>query len=178
MTTQLLFNDLLVSGVVRLLPGDTPLGTAQPHEPCTMTLRLRRAGLELKAAPDLNAAKIVDRGKGIQVRTESSFVEPHFLSVHAYGCKLDKWAREGWFEFPASRRFSRMEEDSPAEIRIISLGEEPELYEHDDNEVYKKRILGYTTNSDKLAAVLNVKKQFTQQANAVFQVNIVKSWFY
>lgn len=172
MTTHLLFNDLLVSGVVRLLPGDSPVGpdSPQPHEHCTMTLRLRRAGLDLKAAPDLNAAKIVDRGRGIQVRTESSFVEPHFLSVHAYGCKLDKWAREGWFEFPPYRRISRVEDENPAEIRIISLGQEPELYEHDDNEAHKKRILGYTSNKEKLAAVLQVKNQFAQQANAVFQV--------
>lgn len=104
MRTNLLFSDLLVSGVVRLLPGDLPMGSPQgisPPEHCTMTLRLRRAGLELRAAPHLSGGpKIAGRGTGIQVRTESNFVDPHFLSVHAYGCKLDQWARNGWFDFP------------------------------------------------------------------------------
>jgi len=101
MKTQLLFNDLLVSGIVRLLPGDLPYGAGpqEPPEHCTMTLRLRKAALDLKAAPDLGLGPKISTSsaKGIQVRTESNFIDPHFLSVHAYGCKLDKWARDGWF---------------------------------------------------------------------------------
>lgn len=101
MRTHLLFSDLLVSGLVRLVPGEFPVGGELPpsSEPCTMTLRLRRAGLDLRAAPELpGGAKGDEPYRGLQVRTESNFVDPHFLSVHAYGCKLDQWAKEGWLD--------------------------------------------------------------------------------
>lgn len=52
-----------------------------------MTLRLRRAGIEFYTSP-------VARGRGqMRIRTESSFLEPRFASIYAYGChptRLDK----------------------------------------------------------------------------------------
>lgn len=75
----------------------------------------------------------------------------------------------------SSRRSSRMNDEQP-EVRIISLGQEPELVDYsskEDDEMHRQRILSYKTPSEKLAAVLNVKQQFAQQANAVFQVTNV-----
>lgn len=66
--------------------------------------------------------------------------------------------------------------DEQPEVRIISLGQEPELVDYsskEDDEMHRQRILSYRTPSEKLAAVLNVKQQFAQQANAVFQVTNV-----
>ncbi|XP_015595464.1 uncharacterized protein LOC107267836 [Cephus cinctus] len=83
--TRLVFNDLSVSGLVSLLPRDyrAPI----PAESCRMTLRLRRAGIEFYTSP-------IARGRGqMRIRTESSFLEPRFASIYAYGCRptrLDK----------------------------------------------------------------------------------------
>lgn len=60
-----------------------------------MTLRLRRAGIDFFTSP-------IARGRGqMRIRTESSFLEPRFASIYAYGCRptrggkqikrLDKW---------------------------------------------------------------------------------------
>ena len=60
-----------------------------------MTLRLRRAGIEFYTSP-------IARGRGtMRIRTESSFMEPRFASIYAYGCsptrvdkqikRQDKW---------------------------------------------------------------------------------------
>lgn len=84
-TTQILFNDLTVSGAVKLFDENVVLKNPvrpEPSEFCSMTLRLRRAGLGINAFPTR------ERSKGIEVRTEARFVDPNFLSVHAYGCKL------------------------------------------------------------------------------------------
>ena len=92
--TRVMFNDLSVSGIVSLLPRDyrTPI-TA---ESCRMTLRLRRAGIEFYTSPIARA-----RGQ-MRIRTESSFLEPRFASIYAYGCRptrvdkqikrYDKWS--------------------------------------------------------------------------------------
>ncbi|KAL0270872.1 UNVERIFIED_CONTAM: hypothetical protein PYX00_008144 [Menopon gallinae] len=87
LVAQLLFNDLAVTGNVRLFEENSVLknpGQQVPAEFCSMTVRLKRAGLGLNAIPARG------RSKGIEVRTEARFVDPNFLSVHAYGCKLDK----------------------------------------------------------------------------------------
>ncbi|XP_003493986.1 uncharacterized protein LOC100744509 [Bombus impatiens] len=83
--TRVMFNDLSVSGIVSLMPRDhqPPI----PAESCTMTLRLRRAGVDFLTSP-------IARGRGqMRIRTESSFLEPRFASIYAYGCRptrLDK----------------------------------------------------------------------------------------
>ncbi|XP_012271548.1 uncharacterized protein LOC105694961 [Orussus abietinus] len=83
--TRLIFNDLSVSGLVSMLPRD--FHVPMPAESCRMTLRLRRAGMEFYTSP-------IARGKGqMRIRTESSFLEPRFVSIYAYGCRptrLDK----------------------------------------------------------------------------------------
>lgn len=87
LVAQLLFNDLAVSGNVRLFEENSVLknpGHQVPKEFCTMTVRLKRAGLGLNAFPARG------RSRGIEVRTEARFMDPNFLSVHAYGCKLDR----------------------------------------------------------------------------------------
>ncbi|XP_078035033.1 uncharacterized protein LOC144469036 isoform X2 [Augochlora pura] len=83
--TRVMFNDLSVSGLVSLMPRDQqpPI----PAESCRMSLRLRRAGIDFLTSP-------IARGRGqMRIRTESSFLEPRFASIYAYGChtkRLDK----------------------------------------------------------------------------------------
>ncbi|XP_012216506.1 uncharacterized protein [Linepithema humile] len=91
--TRVVFNDLSVSGIVSLIPRDHhALNLA---ESCRMTLRLRRAGIDFLTSP-------IARGRGqMRIRTESSFLEPRFASIYAYGChptrfdkqikRQDKW---------------------------------------------------------------------------------------
>ncbi|XP_043464036.1 uncharacterized protein LOC122499649 isoform X2 [Leptopilina heterotoma] len=77
--TRVLFNDLSVSGLVSLVPRDYQAHF--PSESCRMTLRLRRAGIEFYTSP-------IARGRGtMRIRTESSFMEPRFASIYAYGCR-------------------------------------------------------------------------------------------
>ncbi|XP_051173545.1 uncharacterized protein LOC127289584 isoform X2 [Leptopilina boulardi] len=77
--TRVLFNDLSVSGLVSLVPRD--YRAHFPSESCRMTLRLRRAGIEFYTSP-------IARGRGtMRIRTESSFMEPRFASIYAYGCR-------------------------------------------------------------------------------------------
>ncbi|CAL7933398.1 unnamed protein product [Xylocopa violacea] len=83
--TRVMFNDLSVSGIISLMPQEhqPPI----PPESCRMTLRLRRAGVDFLTNP-------IARGRGqMRIRTESSFLEPRFASIYAYGChpmRLDK----------------------------------------------------------------------------------------
>ncbi|XP_033214729.1 uncharacterized protein LOC117171482 [Belonocnema kinseyi] len=77
--TRVVFNDLSVSGLVSLVPRDYRANF--PSESCRMTLRLRRAGIEFYTSP-------IARGRGtMRIRTESSFMEPRFASIYAYGCR-------------------------------------------------------------------------------------------
>lgn len=46
-----------------------------------MTFRLRRASLNLNAAPKRPVRQ------PLEVATSASFTEPHFFSVYAYGCR-------------------------------------------------------------------------------------------
>lgn len=66
-----------------------------PAESCKMTLRLKRAGIDFVTIS-------IARGHGqMRIRTESSFLEPRFASIYAYGChptrlekqikRQDKW---------------------------------------------------------------------------------------
>ncbi|KAH0953117.1 hypothetical protein HN011_004688 [Eciton burchellii] len=83
--TRVVFNDLAVSGIVSLMPRDHR--ALIPAESCKMMLRLRRAGIDFLTSP-------ISRGRGqMRIRTESSFLEPKFSSIYAYGCRptrLDK----------------------------------------------------------------------------------------
>ncbi|KAG5870137.1 hypothetical protein JTB14_029506 [Gonioctena quinquepunctata] len=81
--TRLLFNDLTISGKVNLFSdaelqrGHEKLDT---QDSCNMILRLRRAGIWFHTEP-------IRRERGyVNVRTDSHFVEPGFISVYAYGC--------------------------------------------------------------------------------------------
>ncbi|XP_011860454.1 PREDICTED: uncharacterized protein LOC105557745 [Vollenhovia emeryi] len=77
--TRVVFNDLSVSGMVSLIPRDRRALIAA--ESCRMTLRLRRAGIDFVTSP-------IARGRGqMRIRTESSFLEPRFASIYAYGCR-------------------------------------------------------------------------------------------
>ena len=86
MTAKILFNDLTVSGTVQLLDDTQTLKSSLhsiPREFCKMSLRLQRAGLGINAFPTKA------RSRRLDVRTEARFLDPKFLSVHAYGCKLN-----------------------------------------------------------------------------------------
>lgn len=92
--TRVMFNDLSVSGVISLQPRDYRIPV--PAESCRMSLRLRRSGIEFYTSPIARA-----RGQ-MRIRTESSFLEPRFASIYAYGCRAtrvdkqikrhDRWA--------------------------------------------------------------------------------------
>ncbi|XP_015438960.1 PREDICTED: uncharacterized protein LOC107193934 [Dufourea novaeangliae] len=98
--TRVMFNDLSVSGMVSLTPRDRqpPI----PAESCRMSLRLRRAGIDFVTSP-------IARGRGqMRIRTESSFLEPRFASIYAYGCqtrRLDKQIKrqDKWPPFNPTR---------------------------------------------------------------------------
>ncbi|EZA61450.1 hypothetical protein X777_07783 [Ooceraea biroi] len=83
--TRVVFNDLAVAGTVSLMPRNHR--ALIPAESCKMMLRLRRAGIDFLTSP-------IARGRGqMRIRTESSFLEPKFSSIYAYGCRptrLDK----------------------------------------------------------------------------------------
>ncbi|CAB0033023.1 unnamed protein product [Trichogramma brassicae] len=91
--TRVAFNELAVTGLVQLVAHDlaasSPISRQQQPEPrlllpaesCRMSLRLRRAGMEFYTSP-------IARGRGqMRIRTESSFLEPRFASIYAYGCR-------------------------------------------------------------------------------------------
>ncbi|XP_066597388.1 uncharacterized protein [Prorops nasuta] len=78
--TRVVFNDLVVSGLVSM-HARSPKAGSVAAESCRMTLRLRRAGIEFLTSP-------IARGRGqMRIRTESSFLEPRFASIYAYGCR-------------------------------------------------------------------------------------------
>ncbi|XP_046814771.1 uncharacterized protein LOC124422420 [Vespa crabro] len=92
--TRVTFNDLSVSGTVSLLMREERRSHI-PLESCRMTLRLRQAGIDIFTGTIARA-----RGQ-MRIRTESSFLEPRFASLYAYGChpnrhdkqlkRQDKW---------------------------------------------------------------------------------------
>ncbi|XP_019881185.1 uncharacterized protein LOC109609013 [Aethina tumida] len=82
--TRLLFNDLTISGRVNLFNEEElqrePV-TPNPDDACNMVLRLRKAGIRFHTEP-------IRRERGqFNVRTDSHFLEPGFISVYAYGCE-------------------------------------------------------------------------------------------
>ncbi|ERL86835.1 hypothetical protein D910_04238 [Dendroctonus ponderosae] len=82
--TRLLFNDLTISGRVNLFNDGQlqrePL-SPNPEESCNMILRLRKAGIGFHTEP-------IRRERGqFNVKTDSHFLEPGFISVYAYGCE-------------------------------------------------------------------------------------------
>ncbi|KAF5269976.1 hypothetical protein FQR65_LT05775 [Abscondita terminalis] len=82
--TRLLFNDLTISGRVNLFnEGELQREPVNPNpeDSCNMILRLRRAGIGFNTEPIRS-----ERGQ-FNVRTDSYFVEPGFISVYAYGCE-------------------------------------------------------------------------------------------
>ncbi|VVC96323.1 unnamed protein product [Leptidea sinapis] len=96
--TMLLFHDITISGNVDLYDATDLDGTIPPsrrlrrnyaeydqgirgRNGCNMILRLRKAGIGFHTRP-LNQHP----GK-FNVKTDSEFVEPGFISVYAYGCE-------------------------------------------------------------------------------------------
>lgn len=82
--TRLLFNDLTIMGKVNLFNGADlqrePIDPL-PEDTCNMILRLRKAGIGFHTEP-------IRREQGhFNVKTNSHFVEPGFISVYAYGCE-------------------------------------------------------------------------------------------
>ncbi|KAJ8975699.1 hypothetical protein NQ317_017383 [Molorchus minor] len=89
--TRLLFNDLTISGKVNLfneLELQREPITPSPEDSCNMILRLRKAGIGFHTEP-------IRRERGqLNVKTDSHFVEPGFISVYAYGCEPSKRIRQ------------------------------------------------------------------------------------
>ncbi|XP_018332164.1 uncharacterized protein LOC108741755 [Agrilus planipennis] len=82
--TRLLFNDLTINGRVKVFEDEKlrrePLNP-NPDDTCSMILRLRKAGIGFHTEPIRR-----DHGQ-INVKTDSRFLEPGFISVYAYGCE-------------------------------------------------------------------------------------------
>ncbi len=81
---KLLFKDLIVTAAVKLLNEDylklgNPLDAVT--DKCNMTLRLRQAGLGFVATPQHMKAGAVG------IKTSATFVDPNFISIHAYNCQ-------------------------------------------------------------------------------------------
>lgn len=81
---KLIFKDLIVTAAVKLL-NEEYLKYGNPLEAvtdkCNMTLRLRQAGLGFVAIPQQ-----VKTG-AVGIRTSATFVDPNFISIHAYNCQ-------------------------------------------------------------------------------------------
>ncbi|KAL1517885.1 hypothetical protein ABEB36_001591 [Hypothenemus hampei] len=96
--TKLLFNDLTISGRVNLFNDGQlqrePL-SPNPQESCNMILRLRKAGIGFHTEP-------IRRERGqFNVKTDSHFLEPGFISVYAYGCEPTLNRRDRGREYEA-----------------------------------------------------------------------------
>ncbi|XP_017786366.1 PREDICTED: uncharacterized protein LOC108569359 [Nicrophorus vespilloides] len=113
--TRLLFNDLTISGKVALFnEGELQREPVHPNpdDSCNMILRLRRAGIGFHTEPIRR-----DRGQ-FNVRTDSHFLEPGFISVYAYGCDRRLHFREHRRNF---REEDEEEEDLSREMEDIFL---------------------------------------------------------
>lgn len=81
---RLLFKDLIVTSTVKLM-NEEYLRMGNPVEAvtdrCNMTLRLRQAGLGFVAIP-----QHIKTG-AVGIRTSATFVDPNFISIHAYNCQ-------------------------------------------------------------------------------------------
>lgn len=75
--TKLEFPDLQISGRIIM----HPIGGR-----CDMILRLRRAGIEFRTIPLLPSG-LGERSRQANVRTDSHFSEPGFISVFAHSCE-------------------------------------------------------------------------------------------
>uniref|UniRef100_A0A182NCH7 Uncharacterized protein n=1 Tax=Anopheles dirus TaxID=7168 RepID=A0A182NCH7_9DIPT len=75
--TKLEFPDLQISGRVIMHPSGGR---------CDMILRLRRAGIEFRTIPLLPSG-VGERSRQANVRTDSHFSEPGFISVFAHSCE-------------------------------------------------------------------------------------------
>ncbi|XP_058811358.1 uncharacterized protein LOC131676253 [Topomyia yanbarensis] len=76
--TKLEFPDLQISGRVIMHPSGGR---------CDMILRLRRAGIEFRTIPLLHSGGTGERSRQANVRTDSHFSEPGFISVFAHSCE-------------------------------------------------------------------------------------------
>ncbi|XP_058456907.1 uncharacterized protein LOC131434258 [Malaya genurostris] len=76
--TKLEFPDLQISGRVIMHPSGGR---------CDMILRLRRAGIEFRTIPLLYSGGVGERSRQANVRTDSHFSEPGFISVFAHSCE-------------------------------------------------------------------------------------------
>lgn len=71
-----------------------------------MSLRLRRAGMDFYTSP-------IARGRGqMRIRTESSFLEPRFASIYAYGCRA-VIAPKAYSSTSSSMDYDRIIESEP-----------------------------------------------------------------
>lgn len=75
-----------ITGAVKLYdesaPLKNPLRPSTATDKCKMTIRLRRAGVSFTTIPKRS------RTGALAVSTTGTFLEPQFVSVHAYGCDL------------------------------------------------------------------------------------------
>ena len=150
------FNELAVSGLVSLVARESRF----PPESCRMSLRLRRAGMEFYTSP-------IARGRGqMRIRTESSFLEPRFASIYAYGCRslvsppsyypqhqhhhLDRLDSE-----PRRRRRRDLDNDDKLQSDNENDDETLQATFHDDNIQEEDRPGLIVSNSDSTAAMLD-----------------------
>ncbi|XP_016842295.1 uncharacterized protein LOC100679530 [Nasonia vitripennis] len=132
------FNELSVSGLVQLAASAQEPSREQarllglPAESCRMSLRLRRAGMDFYTSP-------IARGRGqMRIRTESSFLEPRFASIYAYGCRPVGPAPAANYDRlessePRKREIGKAKPDSNAVSNSSALGAEAEEALEEEN---------------------------------------------
>lgn len=65
--------------------GNTRYHLPRPVENCNMTLKLKSVGLGFSAIPE----RVVetDYSRNINIKTTATYLEPNYVSIHAYNCK-------------------------------------------------------------------------------------------
>ncbi|XP_062536085.1 uncharacterized protein LOC134205144 isoform X2 [Armigeres subalbatus] len=133
--TKLEFPDLQISGRIIM----HPIGGR-----CDMILRLRRAGIEFRTIP-LIPSGLGERSRQANVRTDSHFSEPGFISVFAHSCegptgikyRINSKRRHFLAKHPTnydafySKDYNNEFQRNMEHKRSLNLDEDPELTDSD-----------------------------------------------
>ncbi|XP_022186347.1 uncharacterized protein LOC111045284 isoform X2 [Nilaparvata lugens] len=97
--SRMVFRDLAVTGMVKLYDEAAPLKrpSAPITDKCRMTIRLRRAGVGFTTVPRRS------RNGVLAVTTTATFLEPQFVSVHAYSCDAPENSNKRTTDGPEAR---------------------------------------------------------------------------
>lgn len=86
LNVRMMFYDLTVAGQLQLYDESVLLRNPVnpfPQDSCNITMRLHKAGLGILTANNQSPQKTSE----FQLRMDSEFIEPEFISVYTYGCE-------------------------------------------------------------------------------------------